>query len=89
MAVAVDPKPFDALKKGDSVTLVVEDLRAGERRIALSPLEVKESTSDKPGGRENNDWKAYAKPAKGAEKSSGGGMGSLAEKFAQAMKAKK
>ena len=87
MAVAVDPKQFDALKKGDSVTLVVEDLRAGERRIALSPLEVREDAGDKP-GRENSDWKAYAKPAKAAEKS-GGGMGSLAEKLALAMKSKK
>jgi Ribosomal protein S1 len=87
MAVAVDPKPFDALKKGDSVTLVVEDLRANERRIALSPLEVRENAAQ-PGGRENNnDWKAYAKPAKPAEKSAG--FGSLGDMLAQAMKGKK
>jgi len=91
MAAAVDPKPLEALKKGDSVTLVVEDLRAGERRIALSPLEVKEGSES--GGRENNDWKAYAKQAKPAKGGSDGdrpaGMGLLGEKLALALKNKK
>jgi small subunit ribosomal protein S1 len=91
MAVAVDPKVFDSLKKGDSVTLVVEDVRQGERRIALSPLELREDAGDQGGGKDNvNDWKAYkaaAKPAKAAaDKPS---MGSLGEMLAQAMKAKK
>lgn len=87
IAVAVDPKPFDALKKGDSVTLVVEDLRAGERRIALSPLEVRED-AQQAGGRESGDWKAYAKPAKAA-KGEDKPMGLLGMALAQAMKAKK
>ncbi len=86
MAVAVDPKQFDKLQRGDSVTLVVEDLRAGERRIALSPLEVRAgSQNEGGGGRENSDWKSYAKPAKPAEKP----MGLLGEKLALAMKTKK
>lgn len=84
MNVAVDPKQFDKLQRGDSVTLVVEDLRAGERRIALSPLEVREGSSG--GGRENDDWKGYKAAAKPAEKSS---MGSLGDMLAQAMKSKK
>lgn len=88
MAAAVDPKPLDALKKGDSVTLVVEDLRAKERRIALSPLEVKE-TADEPAGHagrgrgERDDWKAYAKPGKAA-KSEDRPMGALGLALAQA-----
>ena len=86
MAIAVDPKPFDALKKGDSVTLVVEDLRASERRIALSPLEVRETAGQ--AGRENGDWKAYAKQARAA-KSEDRSMGSLGLALAKAMKAKK
>jgi len=89
MSVAKDPKQFDALTKGDSVTLVVEDLRASERRIALSPLEVREDANSGGGGgrgRENDDWKGYAKQqAKPAEKS----MGLLGEKLALALKAKK
>jgi len=86
MAVAVDPKQFDKLQRGDSVTLVVEDLRAGERRIALSPLEVRAgSQSEGGGGRENSDWKSYAKQGKPAEKP----MGLLGEKLALAMKTKK
>lgn len=86
MAVAVDPKQFDKLQRGDSVTLVVEDLRAAERRIALSPLEVREDAKGEGGGgRENSDWKSYAKPAKQAEKP----MGLLGEKLALALKAKK
>jgi small subunit ribosomal protein S1 len=95
ISVAVDPKQFDKLNRGDSVTLVVEDLRAGERRIALSPLEVRENAGQEGGGggRENNDWKAYAKPAraaKGEDKAaSSGGMGSLGDMLAQAMKGKK
>lgn len=88
MAVAVDPKPFDALKKGDSVTLVVEDVRIGERRIALSPLEVREGSQQAGGGRENSDWKAYAKPAKPA-KTEEKSMGLLGEKLAMALKGKK
>lgn len=89
MAVAVDPKQFDALKKGDSVTLVVEDLRAGERRIALSPLEVREDAGH-AGGRENGDWKAYARPARPAkgEDRPLGSLG-LALAKAKAVKAKK
>jgi len=92
MAVAVDPKQFDKLSRGDSVTLVVEDLRAGERRIALSPLEVRENAGQEGGGggRENNDWKTYAKaskPAKGEDKPAG--MGNLGDMLAQAMKVKK
>ncbi len=91
MAVAVDPKVFDGLKKGDSVTLVVEDLRAGERRIALSPLEVRENAGEQAGGgRESKDWKAYAKTDKAPKAESGGKpMGLLGEKLALAMKAKK
>lgn len=87
MAVAVDPKQFDKLNRGDSVTLVVEDLRAGERRIALSPLEVRAGSQNEGGGggRENADWKSYAKPAKAAEKP----MGLLGEKLALALKSKK
>ena len=88
MSMAVDPKQFDKLSRGDSVTLLVEDVRLNERRIALSPLEVRAGTQNEGGGgRENSDWKAYAKPAKAVEKSTG--MGSLAEKLAQAMKDKK
>ncbi|HWR05031.1 MAG TPA: 30S ribosomal protein S1 [Humidesulfovibrio sp.] len=88
MAVAVDPKQFDKLQRGDSVTLLVEDLRAGERRIALSPLEVRAgSQNEGGGGRENSDWKSYAKPAKTAEKPMG--MGLLGEKLALALKSKK
>ncbi len=90
MAVAVDPKQFDKLQRGDSVTLVVEDLRAGERRIALSPLEVREGSQSEGNGRENNDWKAYAKPAKSAKgEDKPAGMGSLGDMLAQAMKSKK
>jgi len=86
MAVAVDPKQFDKLQRGDSVTLVVEDLRAGERRIALSPLEVRAgSQNEGGGGRENSDWKSYAKQGKPVEKP----MGLLGEKLALAMKTKK
>jgi len=87
MAVAVDPKQFDKLNRGDSVTLVVEDLRAGERRIALSPLEVRAGSQNEGGGggRENADWKSYAKPSKPAEKP----MGLLGEKLALALKSKK
>ncbi len=86
MAAAVDPKQFDKLQRGDSVTLLVEDLRAGERRIALSPLEVRAgSQNEGGGGRENADWKSYAKPAKPAEKP----MGLLGEKLALALKSKK
>lgn len=86
MAAAVDPKPFDKLQRGDSVTLVVEDLRAGERRIALSPLEVREGAKGEGGGgRESGEWKQYARPQKAAEKP----MGLLGEMLAQAMKAKK
>jgi Ribosomal protein S1 len=91
MAVAVDPKPLDALKKGDSVTLVVEDVRVGERRIALSPLEVRAGSDQQPGGgsrRESADWKSYAKPSKPAEKSSMGNLGDLLAQ-AKAMKGKK
>ena len=87
MAVAVDPKQFDKLNRGDSVTLVVEDLRAGERRIALSPLEVRENTRNEGGGgRENEDWKGYkaAKPAEKSASSGGGGMGNLGDMLAQA-----
>ncbi|MDP3427816.1 MAG: S1 RNA-binding domain-containing protein, partial [Humidesulfovibrio sp.] len=88
MAVAVDPKQFDKLSRGDSVTLVVEDLRAGERRIALSPLEVRENTRSEGGnGRESEDWKGYKAAARPAEKSSstgGGGMGNLGDMLAQA-----
>jgi small subunit ribosomal protein S1 len=87
MAAAVDPKPLEALKKGDSVTLVIEDVRPGERRISLSPLEVKETT-DAKGGRDNGDWKAYAKankPAKSEDRS----MGLLGQKLALALKNKK
>jgi small subunit ribosomal protein S1 len=83
MSVAVDPKQFDKLNRGDSVTLVVEDLRASERRIALSPLEVREGSAN--GGRENDDWKGYKAAAKPAEKSSSaGGMGNLGDMLAQA-----
>ncbi|MDP2848140.1 MAG: 30S ribosomal protein S1 [Humidesulfovibrio sp.] len=88
MAVAVDPKQFDKLQPGDSVTLVVEDLRAAERRIALSPLEVRAGSQNEGGGgggRENSDWKSYAKPSKPAEKP----MGLLGEKLALALKTKK
>lgn len=90
MSVAVDPKQFDKLNRGDSVTLVVEDLRAGERRIALSPLEVRENAQGN-GGRENDDWKGYKAAAKPAEKSASGGMGNLGDMLAQAkaMKGKK
>ena len=68
------------------MTLVVEDLRASERRIALSPLEVRETAGQ--AGRENGDWKAYAKQARVA-KNEEKPMGSLALAFAKAMKAKK
>lgn len=88
MSMAVDPKQYDKLSRGDSVTLLIEDVRLNERRIALSPLEVREGAQNEGGGgRDNGEWKAYAKPAKAAEKSAG--MGSLAEKLAQAMKGKK
>ncbi len=90
ISVAVDPKQYDKLNRGDSVTLVVEDLRAGERRIALSPLEVRENTRNEGGGgRENEDWKGYKAAAKPAEKSSSaGGMGNLGDMLAQAKAAK-
>jgi len=88
MSVAVDPKQFDKLAPGDSVTLVVEDLRAAERRIALSPLEVREDAAGGSGrGRENEDWKGYKQQqSKPAEKTSG--FGNLGDMLAQA-KAKK
>ncbi|MBU1230695.1 MAG: 30S ribosomal protein S1 [Proteobacteria bacterium] len=89
MSAAVDPKQFDKLNRGDAVTLVVEDLRASERRIALSPLEVREgSRNEGGGGRENDDWKGYKAAAKPVEKSSNG-MGNLGDMLAQAMKGKK
>jgi hypothetical protein len=72
------------VNRGDSVTLVVEDLRAGERRIALSPLEVRENAGQGGGGRENEDWKGYKAAAKPAEKSAPGGMGNLGDMLAQA-----
>ena len=90
MAASADPKQFDKLQKGDSVSLVVEDVRASERRIALAPVDMKEGALN-GGGRENDDWKGY-KAAKPAEKSAsasggmggGGGMGNLGDMLAQA-----
>jgi small subunit ribosomal protein S1 len=84
MAASADPKQFDKLQKGDSVSLVVEDVRANERRIALSPTDVKEGSAG--GGRENDDWKGYkaSKPAEKSSSSGGGGMGNLGDMLAQA-----
>ncbi|MDO9083761.1 MAG: 30S ribosomal protein S1 [Humidesulfovibrio sp.] len=82
MAASANPKAFDKLQKGDSVSLVVEDVRAGERRIALAPADMKEGAA---GGRESDDWKGYKAAAKPAEKaSSAGGMGNLGDMLAQA-----
>jgi len=88
MAASADPKQFDKLQKGDSVSLVVEDVRAGERRIALSPTDMKEGAAS-GGARENEDWKGYkaARPAEKSASSTGGqgnGMGNLGDMLAQA-----
>ena len=86
---AIDPKPFDALKPGDAVSLVVENVDAGARRISLAPADVKDE----------DEWRSMAKPRKnaGAPRSSApktvvagdsGGFGSLGAALQQALKDK-
>ena len=60
---ASDTAPFDKLKPGDTVKVLVENTDEDQRRISLAPPDLKEG----------DNWKHYAKP----EKKTMGTMGDL------------
>mgnify|MGYP001587503606 CR=1 FL=1 len=85
IAKAEDPAAFEKLNAGDEVTILVQDIRPKERKITLSPVDVKEE----------EDWRSFASaaPAAGQDKSAAassgsGGLNLLGDKLAQAMRNK-
>ncbi len=73
---ATNSKELSNLEKGQSVTLMVQSVDKGARRIGLAP----EGTETK----EDTNWKEHASPT-----SSDGGFGSLGQALASAMNKKK
>jgi small subunit ribosomal protein S1 len=72
IAKSENPRAFDDLKPEDEVTVSVEAVKPGERKITLAPADKKEA----------EDWKQFA-PKK--DDTGGGGMGLLGEKLQAAM----
>lgn len=72
---------LERAKPGDQVTIFVDEIKPAERKITLGAGQSEEAQA------EPKDWKKHAKAA-GVEAPKGGGMNSLADKLAQAMRAK-
>lgn len=72
---------FEKLHPGDEATVVIGDVKSGERKISLRVGDEKDA----------EDWKEYApkKKSKPSAGNSGGGLGLLGEKLQEAMKNKK
>lgn len=73
---------FEKLHPGDEATVVIGEVKAGERKISLRVGDEKDV----------EDWKQYAAPKKSKPTASGGfggGMGLLGQKLQEAMKNKK
>jgi small subunit ribosomal protein S1 len=68
---ATNASRIESLKPGDGIDVVVETIRASERKISLGLGE----------GDGTGDWKAYT-----GNDVSGGGLGALGEKLAEALK---
>ena len=67
---------IESIKPGNSIDVVVETIRAAERKISLGLGE----------GNEESDWRQFSSKKKADQ---GGGLGDLAEKLAAALKKEK
>lgn len=72
------PAEFEKLHSGDSVEVVIGEVKAGERKISLTTGDAKE----------DGDWKQYA-PEKKAAQTDSGSMGLLGAKLQEALDKKK
>ncbi|MFO7911783.1 MAG: 30S ribosomal protein S1, partial [Desulfotignum sp.] len=70
---AADAKSFDALKPGDAVTVLVQQVDEENRRITLAP----------PDQKDTENWQQFAGDQKGKP------LGTMESVFLEAMKKKK
>lgn len=70
---SADRASFDKLKQGDSVTVLIEEIKSAEKKVTLAPGDAAEA----------GDWRQHL------QSGGGGGFGSLGEKLQQALKNKK
>lgn len=73
IAKANDPNALQKLKEGEKVTVVVEEIRARERKISLAPIDAAEQEG----------WHEFVKDAR-VQGAGPVGQGTLAEKLQQA-----
>jgi len=72
------PAAYEKLHPGDTVEVVISQIKAAERKISLT-------TGD---AQEDGDWKEFA-PKRSSESATSGGMGLLGAKLQEAMNKKK
>lgn len=78
IARSENPAPFDKLHAGDSVEIVIGEVKAAERKISLTTGDVQD----------DGEWKQFA-PKKQAPSADTGGMGLLGAKLQEAFNKKK